>query len=372
MGGIGTYCQTLLNSSLTEHVELRFVQTSSQRRALLASGSATWVNLVEALQDCWRFLRVCLAHRPDIAHICTAQGLSFLKNSLFVLLARTSGCRVLLHPHCGFTYLYRGNRYWQWFCLRVFRLAREMLVLSREWLVLPRISPGTMVHYLPNAIDIGPYDQISRRRPRASDRPVHILYMGYLGEEKGTYDLLEAFRIMNVGERDLVLDLVGDFLTGRDEERLRQLTAGLSGPGKTCRLVPPVFGEEKIDRFEEADIFAFPSHHEGMPMAILEAMASGLPIVATAVGGIPDLISDGINGFLMEPKVPQALARALEKLSQDPDLCFEFGSRNRMASQDRSILPYTRTLLLIYADLLSRGRGPRREDSGPSGIQARG
>jgi glycosyltransferase involved in cell wall biosynthesis len=355
MGGIGTYCRTLLDSALADHVDLRFVQTSSQRRTLLASGHATVGNLLEALRDCGRFFRACLAHRPGIVHICTAPGLSFLKNGLFVILARLAGCRVLLHPHCGFAKLYGDSRYWQWFCARIFRLSSAVLALSREWVGLERILPGVRVHYLPNAIDTRPYEKIASRRSRTEGHPVRLLYLGYLGEAKGTYDLLEAFRIMDARESEVILHLVGDFLTDQEKGRLSQVVARSSGRGKTCFLLPPVTGDEKLACFERADIFVFPSHNEGMPMAILEAMASGLPVVATAVGGIPDLVADGSNGFLTAPGEPRDLARSIEKLCSDAGLRSEFGSRNAVASRDHDVQRYIQDLQGIYARVLSRG-----------------
>ena len=90
-------------------------------------------------------------------------------------------------------------------------------------------------------------------------------------------------------------------------------------------------------------------------MAILEAMASGLPVAATAVGGIPDLIADGSNGFLTAPHEPRDLARSIEKLCSDAGLRSEFGSRNAVASRDHDVQRYIQDLQGIYARVLSRG-----------------
>src|SRR4030042_2938072 len=120
IGGIATFCQALLNSSLADRVDLRFVQTSPQGRPLLSSGKANWKNLRDAIRDCGRFFGACLTHRPVIAHICTAYGLSFLKHSMCVVFARVVGCHVILHPHCSFAKLYAGSSFWKWYCIRIF------------------------------------------------------------------------------------------------------------------------------------------------------------------------------------------------------------------------------------------------------------
>ena len=297
MGGIAAYCQALLGSTLADRVDLRFVQTSSQRRPFSTSGRATWKNLAEAFRDCGRFVGACLAHRPEIVHICTAPGLSFLKNSVCVMSARLLGIRVVLHPHCGLAKLYSGPSFWKWYCTRIFRLSSCVLVLSREWFALQDLLPKTRVRYLPNAMDIRPYLKIAAERSGARNGAVRLLYLGYLGEDKGTFDLLEAFDALEFKPAKVVLNLVGDFLTDQDKLRLEEKIVRVDLRGKECRLLPPAYGDAKLALFREADIFVYPSHYEGMPMAVLEAIAAGLPVVATAAGGIPDRITDGGTVF---------------------------------------------------------------------------
>jgi glycosyltransferase involved in cell wall biosynthesis len=359
MGGIATFCQALLDSTLAGLVDLSFVQTSSRRRTLASSGRATGANIVEGLRDCGRFFRAVLAQRPDIVHICTAVGPSFLKNGLCVVFARAMACGVVLHPHCGFNRLYAGPLLWRWYCDRIFRLSSAVIVISREWSALRERLPGLAVHDMPNAIDIKPYQKIASRRSPADARRVQVLYLGHLGEVKGTGDLLEAFKIMEAGENPVDLDLVGDPLPGEDEAWLMAGAREISLSTKTVRMMPPVSGEDKLACFERADVFVFPSHYEGMPMAVLEAMAAGLPVVATAVGGIPDLIEDGVNGILVPPRAPRHLARALERLGRDASLRSRLGTRNAQISQNFHVDRYARRLAAIYDEVLGGGdRGP--------------
>jgi len=356
VGGIATFCRALLDSTLVDLFELRFVQTSSRKRALSSSGKATGANILEALKDCARFARACAAHRPAIAHICTAVGISFLKNSFCVLFARGLRCRVVLHPHCSFDRLYAGSRLWKWYCRRVFRLSGCVVVLSREWSALRDLLPGVEIHHLPNAIDTRPYHRIASRRSSKSARDVRVLYLGHLGEVKGTDDLLEAFKILDPGENAIELDLVGDVLRPGDEERVAAAAAASFGSGKSVRLIPPVSGEAKMACFERADIFVFPSHYEGMPMAILEALAAGLPIVATAVGGIPELVGDGENGILVPPREPKALAAAIERLCSDVELRARMGHRSLALSREYDIDRYAHRLAAIYEGIIGKGQ----------------
>jgi glycosyltransferase involved in cell wall biosynthesis len=113
-----------------------------------------------------------------------------------------------------------------------------------------------------------------------------------------------------------------------DQQRLQDLI-NESGIQDLILLCQPVFDAEKVACLASADVFVLPSYHEGMPISVIEAMASGLPVVATAVGGIPDLISDGENGLLVMPGEPRQLAEALASLITDP------GTRTRMGLAGR-------------------------------------
>jgi glycosyltransferase involved in cell wall biosynthesis len=135
----------------------------------------------------------------------------------------------------------------------------------------------------------------------------------------------------------------------------------MSSPVKTVRMMPPVSGDDKTACFERADVFVFPSHDEGMPMAVLEAMAAGLPVVATAVGGIPELLEDGENGMLVAPRAPKDLSRALERLCRDPRLRLRMGSRSARLAQDFDIDLYARRLSSIYNGVTGMGERGRAD-----------
>ena len=84
----------------------------------------------------------------------------------------------------------------------------------------------------------------------------------------------------------------------------------------------------------ELDIYALSSDYEGLPLAVLEAMGAGLPVVSTAVGGVPEAIVDGENGLLVPPRQPKALAQAMVRLAVDPDLAFKMGQSARKRAEE--------------------------------------
>jgi glycosyltransferase involved in cell wall biosynthesis len=359
MGGMAAFYQALLSSSLPERVNLCFVQTSTQERALANSGSVTAANLLSAVQDGARFARAALRHRPQITHIATAHGLSFLKHSVCVMIAWLLGSRVLLHPHCAFSAFYADRSApWRWYVRQIIRLCDGIVALSHEWEQLRSVTPNCRVHALPNAIDLTPYQEIAQEQMARSlnGSSPRVLYLGYVGRAKGTYDLIEAAKELRSTEQGIVFDLVGDELNPGERALLRQRIeeAGLS---HRVHLREAVSGAEKLACFRAADLLVYPSYYEGMPMAVLEAMACALPIVATRVGGLPDLVVDGVNGLLVEPGNPQQLAAAIRRLATNEELrrgmrmhsyqlvCEQYGMEQRMEQ-----------LVDIYQAVLAMGR----------------
>ncbi len=352
LGGIATYCEALVGSSLSKRVDLVFVQTSTHERDLSQAGSASYSNILAAIKDCGRFLKTVLAQRPQVCHLNTAYGSSFVKHSLCALIARLFGSSVLLHLHCSLPALYTGKPgWWRWYFRRVIRLASGVVALSSEWKQLAQIVPGSQVYFLQNAINLAPYRAIAQaRREQVLDAaPLRILYLGYIWTAKGSFDLVEAARQMTADGDQVVFDLVGSEMRLGELEQLRRLIqeAGLS---EVVRLHPPAFGDAKLAYFSCADIFAYPSYSEGMPMAVIEAMASGLPIVASMAGGLPDLVQDGVNGLLVEPGQPGQLAAALQRLISNPGLRQAMQAQSEcLASEQFDIEQHVERLVEIYA-----------------------
>ena len=181
---------------------------------------------------------------------------------------------------------------------------------------------------------------------------LHVLYLGHIGKAKGSYDLICAAQTVLGQGQGVIFDLVGDEQATGDIKQLNTKVADASLE-QFIHIQPAVTGMEKVELFRSADIFVYPSYHEGMPMAVIEAMACGLPIIATQVGGLPDLVCAGVNGLLVPAGQPDQLANAIHQLIVNPQLRSSMQMCSfRLAQENFDIEKLVSRLLDIYRALL--------------------
>ena len=147
--------------------------------------------------------------------------------------------------------------------------------------------------------------------------PFQLLYVGRLVPVKGLRYLFQAMRLLLEKRISTELKVVGE---GFHRPALEALVTE-SGLERQVRFVGQIaFGPKLFEAYRRADIFVLPSLSEGIPKTLVEAMAFGVPIVATCVGGIPDVVKNGETGLLVEPRSPQAMVHAMERLIHDTEL----------------------------------------------------
>ncbi len=335
-GGVTTLYGDLFKSRFAELVQLYYVDNHPGTGNFSQSGSINQSNLVSTLRYYVDFVTLLLRVKPHVVHIATAPGLSFVKQGIAVTLARALRARVVLAPHCSYARLRQGNGLWRAYSRFVLRRCNGLIALSKEWLALRQWLPGCLVEYLPNAIDLKPYLGLPRPRAGDDDHVVRILFLGHIGRDKGSFDLVEAARQLEhiLPAASWQIELRGEALHPGESEEVQQLIDE-SDLQEQVHIRPPIFDAEKAACLARADLFVLPSYHEGMPISLIEAMAAGLPVVATSVGGIPDLVTDRENGRLVPPGQPGELAEVLAGLIGDPGRRTRMGLRGRHLALER-------------------------------------
>jgi glycosyltransferase involved in cell wall biosynthesis len=189
-----------------------------------------------------------------------------------------------------------------------------------------------------------------------------VLAAGRLSAEKAHADLLRAFRHLSESDRSLGarLVLVGD---GPERGGLEALADALGLRGRVV-FAGQVSGVGRF--YAAADLLALPSHSEGSPYVLLEAMAAGLPVVATAVGGVPEMVEDEESALLVPAREPRELARAMARVLTDEALARRLASNAaRLVATRYSPESYVNSLLEIYGGVLGSRTGRTAGDASP-------
>lgn len=215
-------------------------------------------------------------------------------------------------------------------------------------------SENRLIH-IPNGVDVDrfkPGDGTRRLLPK--DR-LNIVFSGRVVYRKGIDVLLKAFKQILSCHPETHLHILGSSklqIGDAFEEELRgfvrdnQLEASITFHGDVDNVE---------DYLKEADIFAFPSRHEGLPNALLEAMACGLPVVATSIGGVVDIVKDGINGILVKPDDVNSFNKALGRLIDSPDLRKNLGTAaRRIVEEFYSLEAIAQRYIELYKEMAAK------------------
>jgi len=348
LSGVSTHVSLLLRSRLAQEFALIHFEVGGEGRNEGALGRAARL-IVSPL----RLAAAVLAHRAVIVHLNTALTVrAYWRDLAYAIVAKLCGAKVLYQVHGGALpqAFCRGHRLLSALVQATLRLPDAIVAMSAsESDAFRRFVGSTPVFAFPNGVDCTAYATLVRTgsSPRA---PLRLLYMGRLVREKGLYELLQGLALARGQGVAAELVIAG---AGPEEPRLQQSAAAhglerVSFPG-------PVRGAAKMALLERSDVFVLPSYAEGLPYALLEAMAAGVAVIATRVGGIPELVADGINGLLVEPRAPQAIAVAIRTLACDREALARMSAASRETIAARySIGRLAAELCRVYADLCAR------------------
>lgn len=199
--------------------------------------------------------------------------------------------------------------------------------------------PATRIRVIHNGVDLSDAEANVSSQP-----PVGIMVANLLSY-KGHDDVLQALALLEDPPR---VRMIGE---GGERPRLEELIDNLH-LAQICSLEGELPGAVKL--FAEAQFALLASHTEGLPNVVLEAMAAGLPVVATRVGGVPELIDDGVTGLLVPPHDPPSLAKALALIAGDPDLRARMGAEARRRAAGFSYQTGRDEHLRLFRELLHR------------------
>lgn len=305
-GGIVSVLQAYRDALPTFH----FISTNSRRG--LIPGLFNFARTLVALP----FIRLFRPYTTLDIH--GANGKSWTRKRLIINLGHILGYKIVFHMHGGELRKYvaaKGTEYY----MKCFRKCRHVVFLTDAWTKYAQQELGctnavTLMNIVPTPM--------MAKQPRTEGAPISLVYLGYIYKEKGIFDLLDVI----ASNRDRWLGHLTLTIGGQwNEDRVLNFIKD-NDLGGIVKFVGWVSGDDKATILSKTDILILPSYYEGLPISILEAMSYAMPVITTPVGGIPEVVTDGVEGTLFTPGDKAAMTRAIDRYIECPGLIIKQGN----------------------------------------------
>ena len=273
------------------------------------------------------FIYLIIRHRCQIVHIALSSYSSFYKSAIFILIAGLLRRKIVIHLHGGsFEQFYDDSPNFIKKCIcAAFEKSDTVVTLSEKWrrFVSEKlaITPGKIA-ILNNSYGHEfdgfkvPDEELLHRQ---NGNICKLLFLGSISRKKGVIDLLESCARLSAHSENYQLLLAGGEKEPGILKRIDDLIAR-HHLAENVKLLGEVDAEQKLQVFAESDIFILPSHAENFPVAIIEAMRAGLPVIASKVGAVAEIIDEPDNGLLFEAGDITSLTEKIERLLKDATL----------------------------------------------------
>ncbi len=303
------------------------------------------IRFLETILFCLRALLIVKKLNPDIVH---AQAIGA---GITGLLAKRLWKKAYV-VYC------QGSEVYLWWLFKrpiarsVLKNADEVITLTEDMKRQAQQLCDREMLVIPNGVDLERFEDLPAREMLRielgfdQDEKV-ILFVGNLRSVKGARYLIEAMRLIKDKNASARLTLIGD---GEERGALQNHVKELELE-RYVTFVGRVSSEKVPGYMAASDTFVLPSLSEGFPVVIAEAMAAGLPIITTRIGGLPEIIQDGENGFLVEPMSPEQIAEKVLLLLEDDELRQRISSNNRARVKEYSWESIVQKLEKVYQKL---------------------
>lgn len=317
-GGVAQYMRAL-QPHWQDSVQYFYIGSRADREPVSAT-------LWRMTADSCRFAESLWEGHYDLVHLNPSVGpKALVRDGIFLVIAKTLRKPVLVFAH-GWNpaWAHRFPKYAQWLFRLVYVRADGFVVLGSEFAERVR-SLGFKGRVFVESAPIA--DELLKDQPeretQVSPSVFRILFLARVEVDKGIYEALDTYKLLKTKYPFVSLTVAGD---GAELPAAQRYAAdqGLHD----VVFAGHVEGARKRIVLKEADAYLFPSHHEGLPLSVLEAMAFALPVVTSAVGGLRDFFEDGTMGFMTSDRNPEAFASLLDQLIRHPQLRMKIGSFN--------------------------------------------
>jgi glycosyltransferase involved in cell wall biosynthesis len=296
---------------------------------------SSWKNVSKALiviHFCKQISKLILTmiknQKIKIIHLHGSYGGSVYRKFIILIIAKyIFGKKVIYHSH-GSKFedmYYQGSFFYRIITRLLIEKADAVICLSQVWYSFFKSKFSCQKVFILNNIIEKPNLDLNKKE---SSNVVKYLFLGVLGERKGIYDLINVI----LKDRDFFNSKIEVHIGGNGETKKIQHLIQVHDLGNILKFHGWVCGINKIQLLNECDIFILPSYNEGLPIAILEAMSYKMPIISTTVGGIPEVVENGVNGFLITPGDLAGLKVSIQFFMDSPSDIKTFGDESSVKS----------------------------------------
>jgi glycosyltransferase involved in cell wall biosynthesis len=318
-GGVGRLVEAILASPLAERWTLGVFDLSKPQQEGKPSTITAW-DLAWTLVHLVTLPLRLLKARPRVALVQSTADTGFVRDLALILILRAFRVPVVIHWHgAPDSAQFPGPDPASWrsalFRFAV-RRARGLILLAEPYrpFFAQHVEAGRLL-VVPNFVDGAAIEASAPAGATSSTTALRLVFLGRVGPQKGVDVLLDAFARARESMPGLALELIGEGESPRALEAVRRHPAVVAGHV----VLTGALGHERFARLRAADVFVLPTRADSFPLSILEAMAAGLPVVASSVGAIPWLLDDGACGALVSVDDAAALATSLLHLAQHPE-----------------------------------------------------
>lgn len=341
-GGISSVISNYLSSDIKKEFNIIYISTSS--------GKNMFIKIDSLFISIFKLLYNLTFKKIDIIHIHSGSWRSFYRKIVYVFISKLYRKKIILHIHGGeFNLFYDRSSINKYLITTTLNTVDMIIIISsRLSSDIKEKTKNKNIKILFNSINTLKFSSQSNniRKSKATN---NVIYLSKLSSKKGIFDLLSAIPLVINKRSSAKFIICGNGML--DECRRICEEKDISHSVEICGWVS---GQEKIKLICNADVFVLPSYCECFPVAIIEAMAAGLPIISTCVGGIPDIIKDGLNGYLIQPGDIESLANKILILLENRQLRNKMGELNVKKAKDMfDVNVIAKRLCSLYRELLT-------------------
>jgi len=325
-GGVVNFVQAI-STKLSNKIEIHhlFIGKSMEPKTLLGG-------FFKPLIDAIKLLKKITKNQYDVIHLNPSLGTkSILRDGLFMLIINMKKNQKSLIFFHGWeesvAQSILNNDLLCFLMRKTYGKAKKIIVLAEKFthqLIAMGMDENQLIQ-LSTMFDGEIFNDIKKQ---SKGNKIILLFMSRFVATKGVFELIDAFNEIQTSYPEVTLHLVGD---GPEKSSIEKKISNLSLQDN-IKLLGYIEGREKAQELINADIFILPSYSEGCPISLLEAMAAGLPVIATDVGGIPNIITNEKNGVLLTSHSPNIIKKGIVKMLDNKKKRKEIGELNKKIS----------------------------------------